>query len=87
MMMTLWNPDYILGSVAKQWHGTDYAQRYGYLNQMPILEVLQDGRKLDEYVLLWMSAADSAVDLARFIDVLWPQIDAAVIAGSREQSA
>jgi hypothetical protein len=86
-MLTLWNPDLILGSVAADLRDTGYAERYGYKSATPMLEVSKDGHKLAEYVLLWMSAAETAEDLAHFLDVLWPQIDRAVVSGRGHHTA
>ncbi len=82
-MLTLWNPDYVMGFVKPEVLGTDLYKRYGYENAQPSFEVHQGGKCLYEGIFLWMTGDDATADLARFLDVLWPQIDAAVVARHR----
>jgi hypothetical protein len=86
-MLAHWDTEIVLGAVAAQFDGTDYARRYGYAHEAPMLCTYVNGQLLREFVLLWMTAGETAIDLARFVDVLWPQFDAAVIARSTQQSA
>lgn len=86
-MLTLWNPDLVLGLLDYKLAGTNYHKRYGYTHDEPMLTFTGNGEVLLEAVLLWMTAGDTAEDLARFLDAVWPQIDAAVVAGHRQYSA
>ena len=86
-MLTLWNPDVLLGLVRMEAADTNYRRRYGYTHTAPSLMVYQNGEPLSDATLLWMTADDSAIELAHFLDDLWPQIDAAVVGGRREKSA
>ena len=61
-----------------------YLRRYGYTHTAPSLYFYEHGRMSSEAVLMWMHADDVALDLARFLDVLWPEINAAVVGGSRQ---
>ena len=82
-MLTLWNPDYVLGFVKDEVYGTDLQKRYGYEKGQQGMFITRHGAVMIEAVLLWMTADDVAEDTARFLDVLWPQIDAAVVARRR----
>jgi hypothetical protein len=79
--LTLWNPDHIVGVVRIEAANTSYLERYGYTNTAPSLYFHEHGRMTSEALVVWMSADDVAIDIARGLDALWPQIDAAVVAG------
>ncbi len=78
-MLTLWDPDYILGGVRFEVIGTDLYTRYGYKKGEPSLVFEKDGANVAEVMLLWMTREDALLDLAHFLDVLWPEIDTAVV--------
>jgi hypothetical protein len=78
-MLTLWNPDYIIGFVLPEVLGSDLHRRYGYENWEPSLIVTTAGVKTYEGIFLWMTNDDAVLDLARFLDVLWPKIDPTVV--------
>jgi len=82
-MLTLWNPDYVMGFVKAADFGTDLQKRYGYEKSDRPMFISKNGELMIEAVLLWMTADDVAEDTARFLDVLWPEIDAAVVARGR----
>ena len=86
-MLTLWNPDFVIGFVKDEVYGTDLQKRYGYENAQPSMYLTKDGVDLFDGILLWMTADDAAEDIARFLDVLWPEIDAAVVARRGQNAA
>jgi hypothetical protein len=79
-MLTLWDPDYVMGFVKPDVLGSDLHKRYGYERAEPSLIVHQADRKLYEGIFLWMTRTDATIDLADFLERLWPQIDPTVIA-------
>jgi hypothetical protein len=79
-MITLWRPDYVIGFVLPEVLGSDLHKRYGYENFEPSLVVTADGVKAYEGIFLWMTGDDAILDLARFLDELWPKIDPTVVA-------
>jgi hypothetical protein len=81
-MLTLWDPEYVMGFVKHEVVGSDLYHRYGYHNAQPSIVVTQGGETYYEGIFLWMTKEDATADLAHFLDVLWPQIDAAVVARS-----
>jgi hypothetical protein len=82
-MLTLWDPDYVMGFVKPDVVGSDLYKRYGYEKAENSFEIYKDGARIYEGVFLWMTGDDATGDLARFLDVLWPQIDAAIISRNR----
>jgi hypothetical protein len=79
-MLTLWNPDFVIGFVLPEVLGSDLHKRYGYENSEPSLVVTTAGVKTYEGIFLWMTGDDATLDLARFLDELWPKIDPTVVA-------
>jgi hypothetical protein len=79
-MLTLWNPDTITGFVKPEVIGTELHHRYGFEHAEPSFVITKDGQKLLETVFLWVSRDDALIHLASFLDILWPQIDAAITA-------
>jgi hypothetical protein len=79
-MLTLWDPDFVMGFVKPDVVGTDLYKRYGYERAEPSLVVKQEQRLLYEGTFLWMTRTDATLDLANFLDKLWPQIDPTVVA-------
>jgi hypothetical protein len=79
-MLTLWDPDFVMGFVKHDVVGSDLYHRYGYHNAQPSLVVTQGDETYYEGTFLWMTKEDATADLAYFLDVLWPKIDAAVVA-------
>ena len=67
--------------------GTDYHKRYGYKHEASAIVVHENGKYLQEAVLLWMTATETTEDLAHFLNIMWPQIDAAVIARRSQNTA
>jgi hypothetical protein len=82
---TLWNPDYIVGAVKREVIGTRAHTNYGFAHFEPSFTVLANDQPLIDLVLLWMDQSETAIDLARFLDVLWPKINAAIGAGDRQK--
>jgi hypothetical protein len=82
-VITLWNPDYILGAVRREVFGSDLFKRYGYTKAEPSYVIRKDGVEVADAILLWMTREDAIIDLAQYLDVLWPQIDSAVVARGR----
>jgi hypothetical protein len=85
--LTLWNPDYSIGLVRCEAASTDYLRRYGYTHTAPSLAFYQHGRLSSEAVVIWMSADDVGLDIARCLDSLWPQVDAAIVARRGQHAA
>jgi hypothetical protein len=79
-MLTLWDPDFVMGFVKPDVVGSDLYKRYGYKRAEPSLVVKQDQRTVYEGTFLWMTRTDATIDLADFLDRLWPQIDPTVVA-------
>ena len=82
-MLTLWNPDFVMGFVKPEVLGSDLHKRYGYENSQPSFVATVDGKQVYEGIFLWMTGDDAILDLAHFLDVLWPKIDATVVARGR----
>ncbi len=78
-MLTLWKPDYVIGFVLPEVLGSELHKRYGYENSEPSLVITTDGMKMYEGIFLWMTGDDATMDLAKFLDVLWPKIDPTVV--------
>ena len=85
--LTLWDAQFVLGFVRRELKDSGYHKRYGFKNDEPSLVIAQGGDMLIEAILLWMTADDTAADLAQFLDGLWSEIDATVVAGRRQYSA
>lgn len=86
-MQTMWNPDYIVGFVRNEVIGTNLHDRYGFKHHEPSLVISQNGTVLIEAALLWMTAADTSESVGRFLDVLWPKIDAGIVSRDRQKTA
>jgi len=86
-MLTLWNPDYVIGFVPVATRGTGLHQRYNFPHASPALHVTRDGKPAFDQILIWQDASEALDGVARYLDVIWPQIDAAVISGNRQQHA
>jgi hypothetical protein len=82
---TLWNPDYIAGAVKPNVIGTRAHVNYGFAHYEPSLTIFSDDQPITDLVLLWMDESEAAIDLAHFLDVLWPKINAAVGTGDRQK--
>lgn len=78
-MLTLWNVDYTLGLLDKKFIGSAYHKRYGYRHEEPTLTFTGNGKTLLEAMLLWMTADETVEDLVEFLDILWPEINPAVV--------
>jgi hypothetical protein len=81
VMITTWNPDYLMGSVTIEKAATEYQNRYGFMHDAPVFKATLNGDKYFEAALLWSTQAEAVEGIAGFLDVLWPQIDSGV--GSR----
>jgi hypothetical protein len=79
-MLTLWDPDFVMGFVKPDVVGSDLYKRYGYKRAEPSLIVKQEQRTVYEGTFLWMTRTDATLDLADFLERLWPQIDPTVVA-------
>ncbi len=86
-MLTMWDPHTIIGFVRNEVIGTNLHDRYGFRHHEPSLVISQNGKVSIEATLLWMTAAETAESTARFLDVLWPKIDAGIVARDRQKSA
>jgi hypothetical protein len=82
---TLWGPDYIAGAVKPNVIGTRAHSNYGFAHYEPSLTIFSGNQPITDLVLLWMDESEAAIDLAHFLDVLWPKIDAAVVTGDRQK--
>lgn len=86
-VLTLWNPTYLLGSVEQTKFGTPLQQRYGFPHLSVSIKITKASKPVTELALLWMTADDAYTGLGRYLEVIWPEIDAAVAARNRQQSA
>ena len=86
-ILTLWNPSYIIGTVNTSTKGTALHHRYNLPHAEESITVSKNGVPLVELVLLWTSALEATEALSRYLDQIWPEIDAAVVARSRQQTA
>ena len=86
-VLTLWNPDYLIGFVNHATYDSALNHRYYMSHGEEAMTITRNGEFLVKLVLLWTSAEQSLAGLGRYLDELWPQIDAAVIARNRQQSA
>ena len=84
---TLWNPSYVIGFVPLAKQGSALHQRYNLPHASPRMRVTSGDTVLDELVLIWMTADETIDALRVFLDEIWPQIDTAISAGDRQQSA
>ena len=86
-MVTLWNAEFVLGFVRSELKDSGYHTRYGFKHDEPSLVITQNDTTLIEAILLWMTADETAGDIALFLEGLWSEIDATVVAGRRQNSA
>lgn len=86
-VLTLWNPTYLLGSVEQTNFGTPVQQRYGFPHLSVSIKITKASKPVTELALLWMTADEAYAELGRYLEVIWPEIDAAVAARNRQQSA
>lgn len=86
-MLTLWDAQFVLGFVRAELQDSGYHKRYGFKYDSPSLVITQNGEQLIEAILLWMTADDTAADIALFLDGLWSEINATVVTGRRQNSA
>lgn len=86
-VLTLWNPAYLLGSVEHTKFGTPLQMRYGFPHLSVTIKVTKGAKPVTDLALLWMTADEAYAELGRYLEVIWPEIDAAVAARNRQQSA
>ncbi len=86
-MITLWNIDHMIGFLKPEVIGSGLQQRYGYTHFEPSFRYVENGEEVYDGLLVWMSATEMTDDVARFLDVLWPQIDARSVAGDAKKTA
>ena len=86
-IMTLWNPDYLVGSVKHTTAGTALFRRYGYEHEMSSLHISLRGKPETKLTIMYMNAQEFLHRLARYLDEIWPEIDAAIASRNRQQSA
>ena len=87
VMLTLWNPDVVLGAIPPKQVGSGLHTRYSYRRLGGGFTVYRGSEFWFDEVLVWETPEETTLDLAHYLDVLWPQIDAAVAARKNNHAA
>ena len=62
-------------------------RRYGYEHEMSSLHISLRGKPETKLTIMYMNAQEFLHRLARYLDEIWPEIDAAIASRNRQQSA
>jgi GNAT superfamily N-acetyltransferase len=86
LMVTLWNADYALGFLRPNVIGTRLHEDYGFAHHQPSFTIYHGEKIAIEAYLVWLGEAETAVELARFLDTLPAKVDTGVIARNRQNT-